>query len=221
MRKIKGRPMIDWVVGRTSQISEIEEVVVATSDLNQERPLVEHLRARNVPVYRGSEQDVLSRYAGASEKYGAEAVVRITADCPLIMPSVSRRVIQHFQSEACDYAANTLEMTYPRGLSTEVLYSEVLLEIARKAKQPADREHVTQYIRRRPDQFECCSITAEEDQSHNRWTVDEEADLRFVRRVYEELGERAIEAAYEEVLALLEEQPEIAEINKEVEQKKV
>jgi spore coat polysaccharide biosynthesis protein SpsF len=220
MREIGGRPMIDWVVGRAVRIPEVDQTVVATSVLEREKPLVDHLSAQDVPVLRGPEEDVLARFVKAAEAEDADAVVRLTADCPLLMPDVSGKVVRAFKRQECDYASNTIDRTYPRGLDTEVFPAQVLQKIDREATSPVDREHVTRYIRERPDQFRLCPVTEEVDRSDLRWTVDEEADLKFVRRVYEALGAQAIDASYEDVLTVLKEQPEWTDINRQVEQKK-
>jgi spore coat polysaccharide biosynthesis protein SpsF len=212
--------MIDWVVGRADRISEVDETVVATSILEREKPLVKHLEAKDVPVVRGPEEDVLARFVQAVEAEDADAVVRLTADCPLLMPEVSGKVVRAFKRRECDYASNTIERTYPRGLDTEVLSAQTLQETAREATTSADREHVTRYVRKRPERFRLCSVTNDTDRSDLRWTVDEDADLKFVRRVYEALGAQAIDASYEDVLTVLKEQPEWTDINRQVEQKK-
>ncbi len=220
MRKIKGRPMIDWVVGRADRICEVDETVVATSILEREKPLVEHLSAQDVPVVRGSEGDVLARFVQAAEAADADAVVRLTADCPLLMPEVSGKAVRAFKHRECDYASNTIERTYPRGLDTEVLSAQALQETDREATTSADREHVTRYVRKRPEQFRLCPVTNDTDRSDLRWTVDEEDDLELIRRIYEALGEQAMDADYEDVLAVLEVRPEWTDINRQVEQKK-
>jgi len=219
LREISGRPMIDCVVDRARQMSETRETVVATSTLDREEPLVNHLEERNIPVVRGPEQDVLARYVQAADALDAGAVVRITADCPLLMPDVSDRVVRAFRESDCDYASNTLERTYPLGLDTEVLSTETLHRADREASDPADREHVTRYVRRHPEDFALCSVTDDADRSDLRWTVDEAPDLQFVRRVYGALGDEAIEATYDDVLEILEAHPEWTDINQEVEQK--
>lgn len=219
MREIAGRPMVDWVVGRAGGIPEVGETVVATSILEREEPLVEHLERLGIPVIRGPEQDVLARYVQAAEAHDAEAIVRLTADCPLLMPTVSDRVVRAFRESECDYASNTLERTYPRGLDTEVFSIETLRRVDEEASDSADREHVTRYVRQYPNDFELRSVTDEIDRSDLRWTVDDEEDLRFVRRTYKALGEKTLEATYRDVLALLEAHPEWIDINQEVEQK--
>ncbi len=217
MREIAGQPMIDYVVGRARRIPGVDEVVVATSVLDCEAPLVEHLEEKEVPVVRGPEEDVLARYVRAMETHEADAVVRLTGDCPLLMPEVSDRVIQGFLEEECDYASNTIERTYPRGLDTEVLAPDALRHADAEATEAADREHVTRYIRQRPDRFSLCSVTADEDRSDLRWTVDEEADLTLARTICGELD--GMDFGYHDVLQLLEAHSEWADINRGVEQK--
>jgi len=209
--------MIDRVVGRARRIPNVDKVVVATSVLEREAPLVEHLDEEGIPVVRGPEEDVLARYVKAMETHEADAVLRLTGDCPLLMPEVSERVIQAFLEEECDYASNTLERTYPRGLDTEVLSPDALRHADAGATEAADREHVTRYIRRRSDRFSLCSVTAAQDRSDLRWTVDEEADLKLVRKIYGEL--EGMDFGYHDVLRLLEAHPEWTGINRGVEQK--
>lgn len=218
MREIAGRPMIDRVVDRARSIPGVDALVVATSTEQGEAPLVEHLRDRDVLVHRGPEEDVLARFVGAARSVNADVVVRITGDCPLLMPEVSGRVLARFRSGDCDYASNILERTYPRGLDTEVLGVDTLAAADREASDPADREHVTLYVRRQPVRFRLCSVTASKDRSDLRWTVDEEPDLELVRRV-SELLKGGEPAGYREVLTLFEERPELRDMNSQVRQK--
>jgi spore coat polysaccharide biosynthesis protein SpsF len=219
LREIEGRPMIDWVVDRARRIPTVDETVVATSTLDVEDSLVQHLHARGVPVVRGPEQDVLTRYVQAAKVHEATAVVRVTSDCPLLMPSVSGRVVQAFANSECDYASNTLERTYPRGLDTEVLRAEVLRQVDQETTDPADREHVTRYVWKRPDRFDLRPVTGETDRSDLRWTVDEEPDLELVRRVCAAFSPE-FDFEYTDVLNLLDKHPEWTTINRHVEQKK-
>lgn len=212
--------MIDWVIGRANQISEVDRTVVATSVLEREKPLVEHLSVRDVPVVRGPEEDVLARFVKVDKTEQADAIVRLTGDCPLLMPGVSGKVVRAFKRRECDYASNTIDRTYPRGLDTEVLAAQVLHKTDREATSSADREHVTRYVRKRPEQFQLYPVTEEVDRSNLRWTVDEEKDLELIRRIYGALGKQALEADYEDVLAVFEDRPEWTNINRQVEQKK-
>lgn len=222
MRTIAGRPMIDHVVRRTRAIEGVDEVVIATSKKPAERMLVDHVaRLEGVELFRGPEEDVLSRFYRAARQFEAEAVVRITGDCPLLSPRVGTRVVQAYRDRNCDYATNTLERTFPRGLDVAVASFEALERAHREAQTDEHREHVTVYIWSNPGLFELVGVTGDEDHSDHRWTVDTAEDLRLVRNIYGELYGDSRIFEYDEVLELLAERPEWMQINAGVRQKKV
>jgi spore coat polysaccharide biosynthesis protein SpsF len=220
MREIVGRPMIAHVVERARRIQSVDTVVVATSTHAKEAPLVNYLREQAIPVVRGPEHDVLARYVQAARDFVAERVVRITSDCPLLMPEVSERVVQAFDPQQCDYISNTLERTYPRGLDTEVVSRELLEKANQQATDSADREHVTRYVLRNPGQFRLRSVTDDENRSSLRWTVDEEEDLKLVRKIYNALYNEDPHFAYRKVLDCLDKNPRWLELNRHIRQKK-
>ena len=219
LREIAGRPMVYHVAERARRIPSVDMVVVATSTLDKEAPLVEYLQEQDIPVVRGPEQDVLARYVEAARAFAAERVVRITSDCPLLMPEVSERVIQAFDAESCDYASNTLARTYPRGLDTEVVSQELLVKVHQQATDSADREHVTRYVLRHPGQFQLCSVKDDVDHSNLRWTVDEKEDLKLIQKIYDALYDEYPHFGYREVLDCLRNHPDWLNLNRHVEQK--
>jgi spore coat polysaccharide biosynthesis protein SpsF len=164
--------------------------------------------------------DVLDRFYRGARQLGADPVVRITADCPLIDPEIIDRVIGAFLSASpeADFAANTLQRTYPRGLDVEVASFEALERIWREAREPHQRAHVFPYVYEHPERFVVVSVTDEQDRSWMRWTVDTEEDLAFARAVCQALGERE-GASWREVLALLAREPGLVDINRHVQQK--
>jgi spore coat polysaccharide biosynthesis protein SpsF len=192
----------------------VDEVVVATTDAPADDALVKECEQLGVRVFRGSEHDVLSRYTEAAAVFDAGPIIRITSDCPLIDPELVDGVVDALQS--ADFAANTLDRTYPQGLDVEVASREALERTAREAVEPSDREHVFPYVYRHPERFQLVSVTGDRDLSSLRWTVDEARDLEFVRAVYARLGEPS---SWRDVLALLEREPELADINRGVRQK--
>lgn len=216
---VAGVPMLGRVVERVRRASRVDDVVVATTTADRDDAVVRYCEAEDVPVHRGSEDDVLDRYHQVAQSVDADAVTRIAADCPLHDPAVIDRVAAVYDGGDHDYVSNTLEPSYPVGLAAEVLSAAALETAWREAEAPDEREHVTPFIRRRPDRFRLASVVHDEDLSHHRWTVDEPADLELVRRVYDALGDGPF--GMEEVLALLEERPELAAINAHVEQRKV
>lgn len=208
--------MVRHVLERASAIEGIDEVIAAIPDLPQDDPLADVVADAGFVVSRGSADDVLSRYATAAASSAAETVVRLTADCPLLSPRVSRRVLEAFIE--CDYASNTITRTYPRGLDTEVMTFAALESAHREAAKPSEREHVTPFIWRNPDRFRLRHVTAEPDRSNLRWTVDTAEDMAFATAVYDELG-----SGFEvgDVLDLLERKPKLGELNRGAVQKPV
>lgn len=219
LEPIGGRPMIAHVVERVLKIPGIDRTIVAIPDLREDDILAVTATALGVPVVRGPADDVLARYALALDAAGpgTDAVVRITADCPLLSPSISGRVVAALHD--ADYASNTLERSYPRGLDTEAIREEVLRLAARHARDPAEREHVTPYIWRHPQRFRLNSVRDGTDRSHLRWTVDVPEDLETVRAIYAELGPDSLDV--DAIFELLSRRPELSTMNATVAQKRI
>ena len=218
LEKIAGMTMLERVVRRTAASRLISEVTVATTVSPHDDVIYDASSGIGCRCFRGSEQDVLDRYLRAADEFESEIVVRITSDCPLIDAAVVDRVITAFLDEAPDYASNTLERTYPRGLDTEVLSRAALERAWREADQPSQREHVTPFIWQQPSLFRLLSVTDNEDHSRHRWTVDTIDDLRFVRSIYERWPNRE-EPGWRDVLHMVDSDPVLASINAHVSQK--
>jgi spore coat polysaccharide biosynthesis protein SpsF len=210
---IAGHPMLRHVVSRVYQAEMLDEVVVATSDNVSDDSVAALCEQEGIPCFRGSENDVLDRYYQAARWLGADRIVRITADCPLIDPVVVGKVVAVYLDGGCDYASNTIERTYPDGLDTEVFSFEALERAWREARLMSEREHVTSYIWKNRGLFKLRQVTQEADLSDLRWTVDEPEDLEFVRRVYEHLYQPDQVFLMEDIVRLLERHPELLEIN--------
>lgn len=205
---VHGAPMVLRQIERVRAASLVDDVVVATSVDPTDDALVEVLAAAGIPSHRGSLHDVLDRYLSVARARGVDRLLRLTADCPLTDPAVIDAVVAAHEAAGTDYASNVLERTFPRGLDVESVTVEALARVAEVAT-PAEREHVTQGIYRRPELFSLTSVTQEVDHSDLRWTVDTAADLEFVRAVYAELGEISGVFDSEAILALLERRPEL------------
>jgi len=217
---IGDQTMLAHVVRRTRRAESLGGVIVATTLLPDDDAVAREAERLGAGVFRGSEDDVLDRFHRAAAAFELDAVVRVTADCPLIDPSVIDEVVAAFVDHRADYASNSLERTYPRGLDAEVISAEALAVAWREADQPRQRVHVTPFVYENPQRFRIVSVHADADRSHLRWTVDTAADLEAVRALVEHLGggdghdwRTAAEA--------LERRPELVEINREVRQKEL
>ena len=218
---ILGRPMLSWVVNRLAAARLIEKVVVATSDRPEDDEIERLCSAEGWSSFRGSENDVLDRYYGAATAHGADVVVRITGDCPLIDPAVTDLVVATYfaQAPAVDYASNCQRRSYPRGLDTEVFSFETLRRVWTEDRNPAWREHVTPYIYRSAAGFRLADVVNAEDHSASRWTVDTPEDLTLVRDIYSHFGSG--EFGWGDVLAAERAHPEWSGRNRYVHQKEI
>ncbi|HMF14579.1 MAG TPA: NTP transferase domain-containing protein [Gemmataceae bacterium] len=188
---LAGKPVLWHVVQRVHRARRVDEVVVATSTSPSDDPLVDFCSASGIPVFRGSESDVLDRVYQATREYGADVVVRVTGDCPLLDPSVIERVLGAYAGGDYDYVSNVIHYTYPDGLDVEVLSMAALARAWREALKPSEREHVTTYVRF-SDRFRTFNEAHDPDLSPlgYRWSIDEPGDLELVRRIYAELADQ-------------------------------
>lgn len=206
LQPVCGTPLIGLLLERLALAKRVSRVVLATSEDPRNEPLARYVAGLGYAVFRGSENDVLDRYYRAALAAGAEAVVRITGDCPLIDPALVDEVIRVFLESQADYACNREPPTYPDGLDTEVFTFAALETAAREAREPYQREHVTPFICA-PGRFKRARVAHAEDCSSERWTVDEPEDFEVVRRVFEHFAPRR-DFGWLEVLKLSRERPE-------------
>jgi spore coat polysaccharide biosynthesis protein SpsF len=219
---LAGRPLLERQLERLARCSRADEIVVATTVNANDDPLVALAERVGVAWFRGSEHDVLARYAGAAADSRADLVVRVTSDCPLIDPVETDAVIAALEERraAADYASNFLERRLPRGLDTEALWRDVLDRVERLGTSVPAREHVTYFIHaEHPELFALHSVLASEDAGDLRWTVDTPEDLEVVRRIYAGLGLAEQPRPLAEVIAWVRAHPEVSALNSGVVQK--
>ncbi len=209
-----GKPLLARVVERARAIPGVDDVILATTNLPDDRKLVALAKEWGLAAFAGSPEDVLDRYYQTAREFPADVLVRVTADCPLLDPEVSGRVVARFRQGDVEYVSNAHPPTFPDGLDTEVFSFATLERAWKEAGLKSEREHVTPYIWKHPDRFRVANVTNEIDLSAHRWTVDEPADLTLVRRIYERLGsDGGGPFGMDTVVALLEREPGLREVN--------
>jgi len=223
LRELEGKPMLSHLLERLKLCRTFDQVVVATSLLEQDRPVAELARREGLSCFCGDEDDVLSRYVGAACQTGAEVVVRITGDCPLIDPVTSDDAVRYFLANAYDYVAAGVGTGFPRGLDTEVFTREALWEADRLGRDNASREHVTYFINHHPEMFNLGYYQAPPELRRPDWRlcVDEEDDFQLIREIYRRLCRPGEIVDVREVVHLLDREPHLAEINSHIRQKTV
>ncbi|GAA5159286.1 glycosyltransferase family protein [Viridibacterium curvum] len=208
-----GEPMLARQIERIRRAQRIDKLIVATSSDPSDDPLEALCSQIGVECYRGSLNDVLDRFAQAAMLDRPDHVVRLTGDCPLTDPQLIDRVIVRHLSSGADYTSNVAPPSFPDGLDVEVMRLTALEAAHQEAALQSEREHVTQYLVKHPDFFMHASVCSEVDLSHLRWTVDEPDDLQLVERVYAALYPANPAFGMQDVLRLLDEQPELITFN--------
>lgn len=220
LKTVLGKSLLEYQIERLRRANKIDELVLATTTNPLDDQLVDLCQAWGLNCFRGDEDDVLDRYYRAACKYEAEAVVRITSDCPLIDPDVVDRVIGCFCENApdYDYVSNIMERTYPRGMDCEV-FSMAALSRAFEAAVGGEREHVTQFMYNRQNGFRLLGVEHSSDQSIHRWTVDTVEDFELIKRILKALYPQKPNFSLEDCLELVAGHPEWSEINRHINQK--
>lgn len=211
LRSLMGRAMILRQMERLKRSREIGRLVLATSIDESDDKLVSVAETAGYIVYRGSLDDVLGRYYACAKEYGADHIVRVTGDCPLIDWRVSDDVIVRHLTEKNDYTHTTER--FPDGLDIEIMTFTALEQAYREARLISEREHVTLYFRNHPECFRIGSVDCAEDYRDLRWTVDEPCDFAFVEAVYEKLYAKNNDFSMQDILVLLKEHPDLRTLN--------
>lgn len=218
LMNLGGETVLGRVVRRLRRATLIDEIAVATTNCAADDAVVRESDRLGVPYFRGSENDVLDRYYRAAKKFASEAVVRITADCPVIDPHVVDETIRVFRDQCADYTSNGLLPIYPRGLDTEVFTYEALERAWREGREPHQREHVTPYFYEHPELFSLASVRNDADRSQYRWTLDTVEDLELLRAIYTRFDNND-DFGWEEIIQVMEREPQLAQLNSHVVQK--
>lgn len=183
---LAGRPVLDHVVTRVSAASRIDDAVVATSDLPGDDAIEAYCKTRGWTCVRGSETDVLSRYAVAVRDSEPEIVVRVTSDCPLFSPRILDDMLTTFDPRSMDYMSTNWPLrTFPVGLDCEIMRGDALLSIAETATDAYDREHVTPHFYRNPDRFRLAGHRCAKPLAHLSITLDTSEDYERLATLLE------------------------------------
>ena len=206
---INGTPMILIQLSRLLRSRKVDNIIVATSHDVSDDKLFEILQKNHIKVFRGSLDNVYERFLEASNLFNCEVIIRITGDCPLVMPEIIDELVEKFKELGVDYLSNTLQPTFPDGLDVEIFSRKALLRLREFELTLDEVEHVTLGIYQRPDVFNIASHENSTDLSNKRWTVDYPEDLAFVRRVFEHFLGREADFGLSDLNELLSMHPEL------------
>ena len=211
LKKLAGATVLSHVIARVKASGTAAEIVVATTEKPADDMVAAEAARCGAKVFRGSEEDVLSRYYLAAKEHSAEAVLRVTADDPLMDPGVLGAMVKLFREEASrgaspDYLSNNLgKRTFPLGLDVEVVRFGALETAFREAAEPYEREHVTPFLYRHPEKFKLKNFANTKDLSAYRWTLDTPEDWEKLSGIYDTLYKDGKIFDTQEVLRYLKE----------------
>ena len=191
--KLNGKPAILRMVDRIKEAKTVKEIWLATGKSKINNKLEKIFSNTKIKVFRGDDDDVLSRFVEISKISKADIIIRLTGDCPLIDPKIIDETVELLINRKADYASNILKRKFPDGLDVEVFTKHTLLETGEFAEAGFSREHVTTYMhglhkkKYRKGDFKKASLEYTSDFSHLRWTLDEEKDHIFLDKIYKNL----------------------------------
>lgn len=215
LMEVKGKPLLAYQIEQLRFAGSLEKLIVATTVNASDDPIVAFAEGRGIPVFRGSEEDVLDRYYQAAKDYKAEHIMRLTADCPLVQPDICDRITEYYFENGYDYVRTG--PTFAEGLDCEVFSFRVLEKAWKTARLKSEREHVTLFIRNHPELFSVADLHNSTDDSKYRITVDSPEDFEVVKAIIESLykGERT-PIHFSEIRSFLDRNSQIFSMNKYV-----
>lgn len=224
LKEVMERQLLQYLIERLRALELVDEIVIATTTNSEDQQIVDFCHIEQMPLFRGSSENVLERFYLAAKTFKADVVVRITADCPLIDPKLVDQVIKYYLENypKYDYVSNSHVRSFPIGMDTEVFSFKVLEEAFQESSLPEELEHVTPFIYRRPNRYHSGLITHEPNLSHFRLTVDTEEDFDLISRLLKNLYPKNRKFSMDDIIRVLTvEHPEWVAINSNVKQREL
>lgn len=207
----KSKPSLYYVIKQHEFCNQIDKIVVATTNLQDDDIIEKYVDELNVECFRGNPTNVLDRFYHCAKKYSFSTIVRITADNPFNDPNLVDNVIQKFNSHDFDYITNSRPRTFPQGISVEVFSFEALEISWKNARLPSEKEHVTPYIYNNPDKFKIYNYSHHTDISHLRFTIDRKNDYELSKKIA--LNIEKLPITLNDILNLFEKDSTLIETN--------
>ena len=211
---LNGKPMIYWQIKRILRAKSITKWVVAISEHPSDDILANYLDEIAQEYIRGPLDNVLERFIQANKLYNPQSIVRITGDCPFVMPEIIDSVVSLFNETKFDYVSNVVDLTFPDGLDVEVFKANVFEKLTNYPLSSVEKEHVTLGILNRKDDFIIGNYSNSKNLSHYRWTVDTAEDFNFVSKIFANFRSSEVAFTFDEIQRFIENNPEINQINR-------
>ena len=215
MLELVGKPVLWHIYNRLKQCSTLSDVVISTGEYKNNKEICDFASANNISLFIGSENDLIDRLYKTALNYNADAIVRITADCPLVDPKIVDTFVTKFleKNQPFDIVTNCEKRTFPHGLDIEVISTKTLKKLWKEIKEPELREWFPFFIQKNPNMFKILNMENNNDQSKLRWTLDYPEDYEFLKQIYKNLFHTQKTFYMQNILDLLKKFPKLKEIN--------
>ncbi len=215
--KINNKPIISIILDSLKLCKMVDVIVVATTNLKKDDKVAQLVSEEGIYCFRGSEKNVLKRFFQCAKIHQADLVVRLTADNPIIDPTIVDKLIKICKTSNCDYASNVLRPSYPVGFtSCEVFKFTILKNLYENQKDQLSKEHVTYHIRQNLNKFKIKEILAHKNLSRPKWrlTIDYLEDFELLTTIFEKLKTKKHFISYKELVFFLDKNPKLLKLNK-------
>jgi len=216
IKKILGKTLIEWAKYRLEFSKTVDKIVLSTADTKDNDILAEHAEKIGLEYYRGSENDLVSRLLETAKKFSADAIVRITGDCPLVDPKMVDSLVEKYlkNPKNIDYVCNIFPPTYPDGMDIEIIPATTLKRLDKEVKNKLYREWLTTTMMENPDKYKIINVPYEKNISDLRLTIDYPEDFELAEKIFGSLHEEGKIFFMEDILELFKRDPGLTEINK-------
>ena len=211
MKLDKKHTVLDYLINQLKHSKLLGKIIIATTNLEEDNAIVNFAKKNEIEYFRGESDDVLDRYYQCAKNFSSDNILRITADNPLIDPTVIDDLIINYQKSSCDYASTNLARTYPFGIDAEIFSFNTLEKTWKNAILPSEREHVSLYMKKNSKIFKQFNLRNKIKVPLVRLTIDREVDLELFRIVISKITDRPI--LMNNILELYNNEPKLFEIN--------
>lgn len=183
LRKIEGKPLLQYLLERLEHCNHLDEILVATSVDESDTPICDLCRELGIPAFRGSLEDVAGRFLDVLNSCPLDGFVRLSADSPLLDQRLVDEGVILFEKGDYDLVTNVHPRTYPSGESVEVVRSATFRSTYPRMVSEEDREHVTRYFYRNSHHFAIRNFVSETYLGDLHLAVDRKEDLEVIQRI--------------------------------------
>ena len=218
-----GITCLEQVIRRVKKSKKLNDIIIATTKEKEDNEIIDIAKKEDIKYFRGSKENVLSRYYFAAKENNTDLIVRITSDCPCIDVDITDLTIDDHINKMADYTTNSLVRTYPHGLDVEVFNFNTLEKAYKNATKDYEKEHVTPYINRNPQKFKINIVKAPKElyAPDIRITLDTEEDYALLCAVYDYLYPKNKYFNAYDIVNLFNKKSWLKLINKKIMQKKI